>query len=99
MCEWGHTGVLVCSDWLVVQCTKCWTVLDFVRFGTAPVQVILYCIDPSIPYHSNSNGVILLEFVRFGTVTCLYKYIDKYMYLLEFVRFSMLSSVNLMGLV
>ena len=34
----------------------------------------------------------MLEFVRFGTVTCLYKYIHKYMHLLEFVRISMLSS-------
>lgn len=47
----GTHRVLVCIDWLVVQrtCTKCLTVLDFVRFGTAPVQVILYCIYRPIP--------------------------------------------------
>ena len=71
--------------------------LDFVRFGTAPVQVILCSINPSIPYHSNSNSVILLEFVRFGTVACLYKYIDKYMHLLDFAGFSMLSCARAQG--
>ena len=84
----------MCSNWLVVQCTKCWAVLDFVRYGTAPVQVNQYYmyVNLPIPHHSDSNGAILLEFVRIGTVTYLYTYTDKYMYLLEFVRFSMLSS-------
>ena len=56
-------NILVLYNIQVLDCA-------YVRFGTAAVQVILYCIDPSIPYHSNSNGVILLEFLIFDTVTC-----------------------------
>ena len=82
MWEWGHTGVLVCSVWLVIPSTG----LHLILSGLVPPEckssyIYVYCIDPSIPYHSNSNSVVLLEFVRFGTMTCLYKYTDKYQFL------------------
>jgi hypothetical protein len=69
-----HTGhfvqCLVCG-------TKCGTKLYFVKLSTADLSAS-HPILHTIHVHVSLDGVISLEFIRFGTATGLYKYIDKY---------------------